>query len=246
MPAPTKWHEKLNALYDSAAEAQRPGIARFLSSPMEEIGASSDGLIPQGQEAETRIDLAERIRNSLRVEMRDPSWDLSAVQFAALMMMPIDRLRTLAHKNVPLRFDDFHQTLHTALLQLTDLIRHCRLTLYLPQMYISDNMPVLQSLGRSEMAEMLMEIKRSQQGAPAKKPKSTSRNSTGKRTRSQGCDPDAEYDPHPRSLNSAGSINRSERERTKVSSPAMRYHQTCESLTHASYRQWNGIRTHTS
>lgn len=71
----------------------------------------------------------------------------------------------------------------------------------------------------------------SEQGAPAKKPKSTSRNSTGKRTRSEGCGPDAKCDPHPRSLNSTRSIHRSDPERTKVS-PAMRYHQTYESLTH--------------
>lgn len=49
-------------------------------------------------------------------------------------------------------------------------------------------------------------IEVSEKRTSSKKPKSTSRNSTGKRARTEGSDSDAEYDPHARSVNSAGSI----------------------------------------
>jgi hypothetical protein len=39
-------YDNLNVLYDTTAQAHRPGISRFLSSPMEEMAASWDGLKP--------------------------------------------------------------------------------------------------------------------------------------------------------------------------------------------------------
>ncbi|KAB5522171.1 hypothetical protein GE09DRAFT_1065865 [Coniochaeta sp. 2T2.1] len=54
------------------------------------------GLIPEGKHLQTRIILAMQVRNKRRHELENPFWQFTAVQFSALVVMPLDRLCMIA------------------------------------------------------------------------------------------------------------------------------------------------------
>ena len=90
------------------------------------------GIVPEGKDAQTRIVLATEVRNKRRDELEDPFWQFTAVQYAALMVMPLDRLRMIASgrytQSGMMMFLDLKQSMGTALADLHPLVEKCRET----------------------------------------------------------------------------------------------------------------------
>lgn len=133
-------HELLDGFLAAEPPAQiTNALMAFLSAPRPFVHHAS--WIPPADEVATRQDLAQQLRQNIMAADDREEFDFTAMQMAALLLMPIEKLRSLVEKTGHhVHWDDRLESVLSLLAHLEtmrDGVRYCTCFLLSPSLECS-------------------------------------------------------------------------------------------------------------